>query len=133
MSYTTPVANDLATFLGVEVSIDTDRATFIIGLAEKLAQSVVTPLPDGAEAVVLDVAVRAYGNPQNLAQQNAGPFAAGFGAVGGGLWLTSRNIRNLRRLNGGGGAFTVDTIPDTAGTGLPWWDVAAPVDGFDVP
>ena len=47
------------------------------------------------------------------------------GSGNGGLWLTRQNKTTLRRLAGQGGAFTIDTMPATAGQSLPWWDVAA--------
>jgi hypothetical protein len=117
----TVLAADLGTYLGVS-DIDTNRATYLIGLATQLCESVLTPLPAGADAVVLDVTARAYGNPQNVVQQTTGPFSANYGTVAGGLWLTRANKATLRRLGGGGGAFTVETIPETAGQNLPPWD-----------
>jgi hypothetical protein len=112
----TVAASDLGTYLALP-SIDTGRATYIIGLAVQLCESIVTPLPDGSDAVVLDVAARAFGNPQNVME-----ISAQYGVVAGGLWLTRKNKGTLRRLAGGGGAFTVDTIPATAGQSLPPWD-----------
>jgi hypothetical protein len=112
---------DLGTYLGADV--DQDRAQLLIDLAEQLCESVVSPLPDGSDAVILDVATRAYSNPSNAQTQGAGPFTAGFGAVSGGLWLTRQNKATLRRLAGSGGAFTIETMPATAGTGLPVWDL----------
>lgn len=122
-------ASDLGTYLGA--AIDTNRATYLIGLAVQLCQSVINPLPDGSDSVVLDVVARAYGNPGNVDQQTTGPFTTSYGTVAGGLWLTRKNKGTLRRLAGGGGAFTVDTTPATAGQGLPPWDTGV-VDGFDV-
>jgi hypothetical protein len=111
---------DLGTYLGA--TVDTDRGQYLSDRAPDLCLSIVTPLPSGADAVVLDVAVRAYSNPSNTTAQAAGPYSATFGPVGGGLWLTRENKATLRRLAGSGGAFTIDTMPTTAGTGLPWWD-----------
>jgi hypothetical protein len=111
---------DFGTYLGA--SVDTDRAQLLIDLASQLCESIVNPLPVGADAVVLDVAMRAYSNPSNVVSQGAGPFPVTYGAVGGGLWLTRQNKATLRRLAGSGGAFTIDTMPATAGTGLPWWE-----------
>lgn len=122
MAYATPEADDLAAFLGID-DIDTDRASRVIGFAEKLATSIVSPLPDGAEVVVLDIAGRAYANPQNVQQQGAGGFTVSYGAVSGGMWTTRSNVSTLRRLAGRGGAFTIDTMPAGAGSGLPWWDI----------
>lgn len=112
---------DLGTYLS-NPTIDTNRASYILGLAVQLCQSIVNPLPVGSDAVVLDVAARAYGNPTNVVQQTTGPFSANYGVVAGGLWLTRANKSTLRRLAGGGGAFMVDTMPATAGQGLPTWD-----------
>lgn len=118
MVYETPIAADLSTFLGSDV--DADRADLLLGMAEKLCLSVVSPLPDGAEAVVMAVAARAFSNPQNATSQATGPYLTSYGAIGGGLWLTSRDEATLRRLSGSGGAFTIDPTPATAGAGNYW-------------
>lgn len=125
----TVTPDDLGTYLGV--TVDPNRAGLLIGSAVQLCESVVTPLPDGAEAVVLDVAGRAYTNPQGVQQQTVGPYSAQYGPVSGGLWLTRGNRSTLRRLAGGSGVFTIETCPATAGQGLPWWDAAGSVDDFD--
>lgn len=117
----TVTPTDLGTYLGQ--AVDPDRAQLLIDMAVGLCESIVTPLPDAADAVVLDVVTRAFVNPANAETQTAGPFAAGFGAVGGGLWLTRQNKAALRRLSGSGGAFTIDTMPVTAATSLPSWEV----------
>jgi hypothetical protein len=122
---------DLGTYLGA--AVDDDRATLLLSLATQLCESVVTPLPGGADAVVLDVAARAYSNPSNVQTQATGPYSATFGALGGGLWLTRQNKSTLRRLAGSGGAFTIETLPADAGTGLPWWDVTTALGDWDVP
>lgn len=116
---------DLATYLGVEV--DEARATYLIARATDLCQSIVTPLPDTADAVVLDVAARAFTNPGNVTSQGMGPFNAAYGPAGGGLWLTRQNKSTLRRLAGGSSAFSVDPTPadvldGTRGASLPFWD-----------
>ena len=111
---------DLGTYLGV--TVDDTRGQYLIDRAMELCLSVVDPLPAGSDAVVLDVAARAFSNPSNVTSQGAGPFPVAYGAVGGGLWLTRQNKATLRRLAGSGGAFTIDTMPTTAGQGLPWWD-----------
>lgn len=116
----TVTSDDLGTYLGA--TVDAARATALIGYATNLCLSIVSPLPDGSEPVVLDVAARAYANPMNVQQETTGPSAATFGPVGGGLWLTRQNKAALRRLAGGGGAFTIDTTPAGAGTNIPWWD-----------
>lgn len=114
---TSPLADptDLQTFLGVD-TIDTSRAALLIELAQDLCATVVTPLPATARAVVLDVAARAYGNPQGMQATHAGSFsvqwgAAQFGGALGGVFLTRGNKSTLRRLAGAGGAFSIDTLP----------------------
>lgn len=118
MAYTTPTAADLSTFLGT--TTDLARASLLISLAEKLCQSVVSPLPDGAEATVMVVAARAYSNPQNVSTQTAGSYSAAYAQTAGGLWLTKRDEATLRRLASGGGAFTIDPTPTGAGPGNLW-------------
>lgn len=114
---------DLGTYLGVE--LDATRAAYLLARATELCQSIVTPLPDGADAVVLDVAARAYSNPGNVASQGVGSFNVSYGGAAGGLWLTRQNKATLRRLGGGSSAFSIDPVdPDhvkTATTGLPFW------------
>lgn len=120
--YTSPITTtDLSTYLGV--TVDDTRAQLLIDQAVALCASICDPLPDGSAAVVLDVAARAYSNPTNVQSQGAGPFPVTYGTMGGGLWLTRQNKATLRRLNGSGGAFTIDTMPATAGTGLPPWEL----------
>jgi hypothetical protein len=105
----TVTAADLGTYL--DATVDPVRATLLLGLAQTLCLSIVNPLPAGAEAVILDVAARAYGNPGNVASQGAGGFTVGYGPFSGGLRLTRQNKATLQRLAGGGGAFTVDFLP----------------------
>lgn len=117
------IPEDLGTYLGT--TIDDTRAQLLIDMATKLCESIVSPLPDAADAVVLDVVTRAYTNPGMASQQGAGSFTVAYAGGNGGLWLTRQNKTTLRRLAGQGGAFTIDTMPATAGQSLPWWDVAA--------
>lgn len=121
MAYIKPDNTDLSLYLGE--TLDVDRANKFIDLAEKLCLSVVSPLPDGAEAVVLDVATRGYSNPQNITEQATGPYIAAYGSVGGGLWLTRNNTATLRRLSGSGQAFTIDPTPADAGPANYWAQV----------
>ena len=115
---------DLGTYLGLP-NLDVDRATQILGLAQALCESVVSPLPPGAEAVVLDVASQAWINPASAGSQAAGPFSVG--PTPGGLRLTRANKATLRRLAGSGGAFTIDVLPAAAATDMPWWDAGGVV------
>jgi hypothetical protein len=73
--------------------------------------------------IVLDVAQRAYGNPQGLTSEGVGPFTASQPSIG--VSLTSANRRELRQLAGRGGAYSFDPTPADAGTGQPLWDVNA--------
>lgn len=122
--------SDLELMLGTPV--DFDRATLLLELAEALCESVVAPpLPDAARAVVLSVAARAYANPQNAQSQSMGPYSASYsqGSATGGLYLSRQDRQTLQRLAGRGGAFTIDTMPATAGQNLAWWDTGAPGSG----
>ncbi len=113
---------DLAAVLGVG-SLDDDRAAALIELAQSLCESIVSPLPDAARAVVLSVAARAYQNPVNAQSQTAGPYNVSYGpAASGGLYLSRQDRATLRRLSGRGTAFTIDPTPVDAGVGVPWWD-----------
>jgi hypothetical protein len=135
--------DDLRLYLHLD-TIDEPAAWQLLRLVESLCESVVSPLPDAAAAVVLDVATRAWSNPRSAqsATDAAGPFSqttsfgAGAGASGG-LFLTRENKATLRRLTGArSGVFTIDTMPATAGQSLPWWDTGGvPYEGsgFDQP
>lgn len=112
-----PVASpdDLQTYLG-DSSIDAARATLILQLAQNLCEAVVSPLPDTANAVVLEVAARAYVNPKQLGSATLGTAHLQYGATGpgspiGGLYLSRQDKANLRRLAGSGGAFSIDPLP----------------------
>lgn len=122
--------DDFGTYLAND-NLDQDRAAYILSLAQILCETVVSPLPAGAEVVVLDVAERAYANPAGSGGQPFGLYAEGEGPyndvtpgyTGGGLWLTENNKALLHRLSGGSsGAFSVDMTPADATTALPWWD-----------
>lgn len=115
MAYVTPTATNLQSFLGV-VSIDTDRAAYLISLAEAECQTIVTPLPDGAQGTVLEVAGRVYTNARQMQQARLGSADMQYGAVPGygpigGLYLSRKNKATLRRLSGGSTAFSVGTLP----------------------
>lgn len=120
---TVPVVavGDLQSYLGLGV-IDSDRATLVLASAQVLCESVVSPLPNGAYAVVLDVAARGYSNPTNADSEAVGPFPVTWGAVSGGLWLTQKNKAALRALAGGGGAFSIDLLTGYCPPWLPIWD-----------
>jgi hypothetical protein len=125
--------DDFAVYLE-DAGLDRTRARYILSLAQRLCETIVKPLPEGADLVILDVAQRAFANPANPRGGNGGFYAEGQGpysdvspgTAAGGLYLTRANETKLRQLAGtGGGAFTIDTMPAGAGTGLPWWDTAS--------
>jgi hypothetical protein len=103
----TVTASDLETFLGLD-AIDTDRADQLIGLAMDLVESIVSPAPDAAKAIVLTAAARAYANPEGLTQELVGPYQASRPAAG--IYLTKSERASLRRLAGVGGAFSFDLL-----------------------
>lgn len=114
-------AEKLRLYLGLG-DIDTERATLMIDSAVQLAESIVSPLPDSAAAVVLAVAGRAYANPQGIAYETVGPVSVQRPQAG--LFLTRDERRTLQRLAGRGGAFTIDPTPADADPDASW-----PVDG----
>jgi hypothetical protein len=104
-------SSDLGVYLG-DPGIDATRATLLIGYATSLCGTIVTPLPTGADAVILDVAARAYVNASNVTQVGLGSGQVTFGSQGraGGLYLTKSNKSTLRRLAGRSGAFAIDLV-----------------------
>lgn len=129
----TPIAlpSDLATYLGVDpTKLDDDRATLMLQLAQDKCESLLSPLPDTALGVVLDVAARAYTNVTNAQTESAGPFQVSHGAISGGMWLTRANMAELRRLGASSGAFSVDPTPADAGPTLVYPQI--PIDPQDV-
>ena len=126
--------DEFATYLNdpIVLTSGAERATLILSLAQTLCETVVNPLPTGADIVILDVAQRAYANPTSVRNaalgvysQDQGPFSDGDpGSTGGGLWLSENNRQALRVLSGatGSSAFSVDMTPAGAAQCLPWWD-----------
>ena len=126
--------DDFAVYIS-NPDLDRVRARSILDRAQRLCESIVKPLPAGAEDVVIDVAERAFLNPTALQSQGLGFYNNENVATTsvGGLYLTRENKATLRRLSGGGGAFTVDTTPATAGQNLPWWDTVGQFSDWDSP
>lgn len=107
MSTPLATADDLALYLEIE-SINTARAGMLLQMAQDLCESIVTPLPATAKAVVLAVAARPFTNPTGSTQEAVGPYSV---QRPGGLYLSRADKSTLRRLAGGGGAFSIDTMP----------------------
>ncbi|MFE9735483.1 hypothetical protein ACFYO9_34070 [Streptomyces sp. NPDC005863] len=131
MAFETPTAVDLALYLGLD-EIGGDRAALLIRQAINLCQTVVKPLPEGAEAVVLSVAGRAYVNPQQVSYETIGPMSVQRPTGSGGLYLTKADKSALKSLAGRGGAFTVDPTPEAADPSPTWpMDDAGFADEFE--
>lgn len=121
MTPSEPVAtpDDLRVVLDADSdSFDTDRAALILRLAQDLCETIVNPLPIAARGVVVGVAMRAFVNPQQAHDIRLGSAGIGFGASGGagagiigGLYLSRADKATLRRMNGQGGAYSIDMLP----------------------
>jgi hypothetical protein len=131
MAFVPPTAEQLGLYLGLD-EIQGDRADLLLTTAVALCQTVVNPLPEGAEAVVLSVAGRAYVNPQQVSYETIGPMSVQRPQGSGGLYLTKADKSALKSLAGRGGAFTVDPTPATADPSPTWpIDDAGFVDEFE--
>ena len=119
MPFLAPTAEELGLYLGLG-EIDGARADLLIESAVSLCQAVVSPLPDGAKAVVLSVAGRAYVNPQQVSYETIGPMSVQRPQGSGGLYLTKSDKSALKSLAGRGGAFTVDPTPASADPSPTW-------------
>jgi len=119
MAFVAPTAEELALFLDLD-EINGDRADLLITKAISLCETVIKPLPDGADAVVLSVAGRAYVNPQQVSYETIGPMSVQRPQGSGGLYLTKSDKTALKSLAGRGGAFTVDPTPVTADPSPTW-------------
>ena len=119
MAFTTPTAEDLALYLGLD-EINGNRADLLIQQAMNLCLAVVRPLPEEATAVVLSAAGRAYVNPQQVSYETIGPMSVQRPSGSGGMYLTKADKTTLKSLAGRGGAFTIDPTP-AAATPWPSW------------
>ncbi len=108
---------ELRLYLGL-ADIDEERAELLLQQAAALARSIVDPLPDGAQPVVLSMAGRAYVNPQGVQSETIGPYTVQRPQAG--LYMTRDERRSLNRLAGRGGAYTVDPTPPDASP-VPSW------------
>lgn len=121
MPFIPPTAEELGLFLDLP-EVDGARADFLVNKAISLCQTVVSPLPEGADSVVLSVAGRAYLNPGQVTYETIGPMSVQRPTGSGGLYLTKADKTALKSLAGRGGAFTVDPTPATADP-TPTWPV----------
>lgn len=107
---------DLEAYLG-KTDLDQTRAVLLLEAAAQACESIVRPLPEGSDWIVLDVASNAYASPAGPGgAAGVGPFT---GQVApGGVFLSKRQTEALQRLarRTSGGAFTIDTTPAHART-----------------
>jgi hypothetical protein len=110
-----PIAtySDLELFMGLgTATIDQNRATLILGLAQDLCEAILTPLPTTAKTVVLSVAARGFSNPTGALTETTGPYTVQRGPVA--LTLYKSDRAHLRRLMPNRGGFSIETL--SAGT-----------------
>lgn len=112
-----PTAEDLGLYLGMP-AIDEARADFLLAQTLMLAASIVSPVPDTAEPIILAAAGRAYANPQAVTQETVGPYSVQRPPAG--LYFTRAEQAILKRLAGRGGAFTVDPTPADVDPTVTW-------------
>lgn len=123
MSTPLATADELGVYLGID-GIDQPRAQMLLQLAHDRCESVVSPVPDAAKGVELAAAGRAYTNVSSARQAGIGSAQISFGAPNatfgiGGLYLSKTEIRDLRRMAGRTGAFSIDLLAvDADGDGL---------------
>lgn len=114
---------ELGTFLG-DASIDTDRATLLLQLAHDRCETYVNPVPAAAKGIELAIAGRAYTNVSSARQAGIGSAQVSFGAPAasygiGGLYVSRSEVRDLRRLAGRTGAFSIDLLTVSPPTVVP--------------
>jgi hypothetical protein len=103
-----PTTDDFATYLDVDSStLNTARAQMMLDQATALAAAIVSPLPDGSDAIILSAAARAFVNPTGVTSETVGPYSVQRPWPG--VYLTKAERSSLRRLAGkSAGAFTID-------------------------
>lgn len=103
----TPIATpaDLSTFMGE--TVDTARATQLLGIAQAYCEDVVSPLPASAFGIVLAAAARAYANPTQEQSVATGPYLATRAKS---VYLTRTERTSLRRAAGRSGGGSVSTL-----------------------
>ena len=117
MSNPVATSSDLELYLGLASgTIDSNRATLVLDLAQGLCESIVSPLPAAAKGVVLAVAARAFNNVTSAHQMGIGSAQVSYGAPNsatgvGGLYLSRSDKAMLRLSAGRGAAFSADLMP----------------------
>lgn len=111
MALTLPVeVEDLQVFMGLD-EINEPRAQIILDQIVLLCEALVDPLPDAASPIILSAASRSYAaSPGAATSELVGPYQVT--RPSGGLYLTKSEKAALRLLAGGGGAFSIDLLPE---------------------
>ena len=115
--------DDLGVYLGVTLTgDDEDRAQMLIDDAIAQALTVVTVgevpddgateanLPSGAASVIRAAVARIFLNPAGVSQEVLGSFSVSRAANSGGMFSKAERAQ-LRRMVGGGSAFSIDLLP----------------------
>lgn len=107
---------DLGVYLGKDISADDPRAVLLLQLAHDRCEMYVSPVPAAAKGIELSVAARVYTNATNAHQVGLGSGNVSFGAQNsstgiGGLYVSRQEQRELRKMAGRTGAFTIDLLP----------------------
>lgn len=106
---------DLGVYLGTTIPADDPRAVLLLQLAHDRVESIVSPVPAEAKGIELSVAARAFANVTSAHQVGLGSANVSFGSQNstmgiGGLYVSRSEQRDLRRMAGRSGAFTVDLL-----------------------
>jgi hypothetical protein len=120
-----PIATstELGVFLGID-SIDSARGDLMLQLAQDRLEMYVSPVPAAAKGIELAVASRAYNNVTSAHQMGLGSAQVSYGAQNstmgvGGLYVSKSEVRDLRRLAGRTGAFSIDLLTVSPPTAAP--------------
>jgi hypothetical protein len=103
------VVADVASLLS-PAEVNMGRAETIARLAMLRVRMVVSPVPEGARPILVDMVYRAYTNPQGAVYETAGPFSRSFREAG--VYLKPNERADLEALAAsaaghGAAAFTI--------------------------
>lgn len=111
-----PIATaiELGTYLELD-TVNTTRANLMLQLANDRLSLYVDPVPAKAKGIELAVAARVYTNVSSARQAGIGSAQVSFGAENatsgiGGLYVSKNEARDLRRMAGRTGAFSIDML-----------------------